>query len=99
MQHCSTCVWEPRKEYPPTRGLGSDLVNLVPYLGDELGVVGIIKKLLCIVKLSQLKSLLMELELATRWVSKYLLIVELVSDGRGVSRQPADEEVGLEVHL
>ena len=41
----------------------------------------------------------MELELATRWVSKYLLIVELVSDGRGVARQPADEEVGLEVDL
>ena len=31
--------------------------------------------------------------------SKYLLIVELVSDGRGVTRQPADEEVGLEVDL
>ena len=35
-----TCLQEPRKEYPPTRGFGSGLVSLIPYLGDALGVVG-----------------------------------------------------------
>ena len=43
VQHSSTCLQEPRKEDPPTRGLGSGLVSLVPYLGDALGVVGIKK--------------------------------------------------------
>ena len=36
---------EPRKEYSPTRGLGSGLVSLVPYLGDAPGVVGTWKNL------------------------------------------------------
>ena len=40
VQHSSTCLQEPRKEYPPTRGLGSGLVSLIPYLGDALGVAG-----------------------------------------------------------
>ena len=46
----STCLQEPRKEYSPTRGLGSGLVSLVPYLGDALGVVGI-KKVRTLVEL------------------------------------------------
>ena len=44
VQHSTTCLQEPRKEYPPTRGLGSGLVSLVPYLGDALSVVGNYKK-------------------------------------------------------
>ena len=47
MQHGSTCLQEPRKEFPPTRGLGPGLVSLVPYLGDALGKVEIKEKRLC----------------------------------------------------
>ena len=44
VQYSSICLQGPWKEYSPTRGLGSGLVSLVPYLGDALGMVGIIKK-------------------------------------------------------
>ena len=44
LESSQTILQEPRKEYSPTRGLGSDLINLVAFLGDALGVVGIKKK-------------------------------------------------------
>ena len=44
LESSQTILQEPRKEYSPTRGLGSDLISLVAFLGDALGVVGIKKK-------------------------------------------------------